>query len=68
MYTIPLRWSSRTKCVYIAAHAVVGSICGYEDPDLALFAGTLPAEATMTTNDPYLAWPGVFPVIDVALR
>ncbi len=66
MYTIPLRWSSRTKCVYIAAHAVVGSICGYEDPDLALFAGTLPAEATMTTNDPYLDGPAYLPAIDVA--
>jgi len=65
MYTIPLRWSPGTK-VYIAAHAVVGSICGYEDPDLALFAGTLPAEATMTTNDPYLDGPAYLPAIDVA--
>jgi hypothetical protein len=66
MYTIPLHWSSRTKCLYIAAHAVVGSICGYEDPDLALFAGTLPAEATMTTNVPYLDGPAYLPAIDVA--
>jgi hypothetical protein len=66
IYTIPLSWSSRTKRVYIAAHAIVGSICGLEDPDLALFAGMLPAEATMTPNDPYLDGPAYLPATDVA--
>lgn len=64
LYTVPLSWASATQ-VYIAAHAVVQTICGYEDPDLALFAGMLPAEATMIATDPYLGGPAYFPEIAV---
>lgn len=64
LYTIPLSWASGTD-VYIAAHAVVQTIIGYSEPDLALFAGMLPAEATMLATNPYLGGPAYFPEINV---
>jgi len=62
IYTIPFTSGNQ---VYIAAHAAVETVCGYEDPDLALFAGTLPTTATIMTTDPYLNGPAYFPIVNV---
>ena len=64
LYTIPLSWDAGIQ-LYIAAHAVVQTIVGYEDPDLAAFAGMLPAQANMIATDPFLGGPAYFPAINV---
>jgi hypothetical protein len=62
LYTVPLPLENQ---VYIAAHAVVASICGEEDPDLDGFCETLTASATLVTTDPFEGGPAYFPNIDV---
>lgn len=66
LYTIPLPlcWRPGTR-VYIAAHAVVKKICGYEEPDLVELASNLPQNADMSVTDPYLDGPAYFPSVMV---
>jgi hypothetical protein len=49
----------------IAAHAVVQSFVGYENPNLDNFAAGLPAQVTMSVQYPYSGGPSYFPVTTV---
>jgi hypothetical protein len=52
LFTIPLTWGAGTK-LYIAAHAVVTKIVGYNAPTPAEFAAALPATADLTLSYMY---------------
>lgn len=60
MLTIPITWNT-LRPLYIAAHAVVQSFVGYEDPNLDNFALALPAQVTMSVQYPYSGGPSYFP-------
>jgi hypothetical protein len=51
--------------LFIAAHAVVQSFVGYEDPNLGNFAAALPAQVTMSVQYPQGGGPAYFPVTTV---
>jgi hypothetical protein len=51
---LPEDWQGTT--VYVAAHAVVRNIVGYEDPNLEEFNDTLPDTATITVTYPGTAF------------
>jgi hypothetical protein len=51
--------------LFIAAHAVIQSFVGYEDPNMDNFAAALPAQVTMSVQYPYGGGPAYFPVTTV---
>lgn len=63
-YAIPITWDP-FEVLYIAAHAVVQSFVGYENPNLDNFAAALPAQVSMSVQYPYPGGPAYFPVTTV---
>ncbi|MFX0105536.1 MAG: hypothetical protein ACFE75_08600, partial [Candidatus Hodarchaeota archaeon] len=59
-YEIPLTWNM-DDLIYIAAHAEVQGIIGYETPDLIAFKDALPNQVTMNVTYPYTGGPAYFP-------
>jgi hypothetical protein len=64
LYTYNLNWGVDTG-LYIAAHAVIQSFVGYQDPNLDNFAAALPDQVTMSVQYPTGGGPAYFPVTTV---
>ncbi|MFX0168913.1 MAG: hypothetical protein ACFE89_06070 [Candidatus Hodarchaeota archaeon] len=63
-YMISLTWPSYSD-LFIAAHAVVQRLIGYEPPSLDEFSDVLPDTVTMSVQYPYAGGPAYFPVTTV---
>ena len=63
-YEIPMSWGIDTK-IYIAAHADVKRIIGFETPNMDDFSQTLPEQVIMSVQYSYEGAPSYFPVTTI---
>jgi len=64
-YVYDISWAVGTE-LFVAAHAVVGTQAGFEDPNLDNFAAALPDQVTMSVTYPFANGPAYFPTTTVS--